>query len=185
MQFCSAVNPFSKTKKLLHYSSTRRRIRPFVISTLFVQKKIVSIPDEHRDSFLPTSTERCSETYKKNNIRPISICTSVLLIKASEWVKYDVYSLSFFLGVFENSSNVFDKHQSSNRTGIGRRSVLKDAQKHHQYINCLKLPYFNGDNCAGAGDAFHLEFEIPDGKIQELNASYGWEVAKSDLSSGF
>lgn len=41
MQFCSGVNRISKTKNLPHYSTIRRRIWPFVISTLFVQSKIV------------------------------------------------------------------------------------------------------------------------------------------------
>lgn len=56
---------------------------------------------------------------------------------------------------------------------------------HHLYVNYLQLSNFDNDSYAGARDVSRLEFEIPNGKIQDLNALYGYDKAKLYLSNGF
>lgn len=170
MRFCSAVSCNSKSKNLPHCFTTRRRIWPFVISKLFFQATIVSIPVSYAKHILQKRTERCSDVYENRNSRAVSRCSLVVPIKLSESEKYDVFTLSF-LEVFENSSNVFDRHQFSNRTDMGHWLVVRVTQMRHQHINYLTFLYFDEDIYAGLGNGSRLKFKVLDKKIQYLNSS--------------
>lgn len=92
--------------------------------------------------------------------------------------------MPFFLGVFENNSNMYEKRQFSNETGIEQQSVVKVTQMRHQYNNYLKVQYFDENSYAGVGNVLRLEFEILGGKhrVWTLHTVGTWQNYLSPIA---
>lgn len=84
MQFCLAVERNLETEKVLHYSTIRRKTWPFLISTLFVQSKILSLPVEQLTSFYQRALGAVLKRMKIEILDAVSPRTSVVLIKVSD-----------------------------------------------------------------------------------------------------
>lgn len=89
----------------------------------------------------------------------------------------------YYLKIIKNSLNVFYRHQSLKNMDLEPIGGEKCSNAPPKY-KLLKFSYIHEDSYAGAGDYFRLEVEILDEKMQNSDASYGWNVAKSDLLNG-
>lgn len=157
------MNRISKTEKLPLYSTIRHTIWPFFISSLLVQLKILSLPVECNNNFLPKSTERCSGTYENRNQKAVSSCSSVVLIKVSEWDEYDV-STWFCSEVWEMFRCVWKPLIFKEN----RYWVPIDRERCSYTLPTFQLfdvSLFWCHICVGVKDVFRLELKIPGGKV--------------------